>query len=234
MSESRSTWGAVSWHKTRQGTRTRTHCERRCSSRWQHSASIMQEKAVDLASAAATKDGTQAAPDPAPGTGEGAASKVAIVLESDEAVASSSCGRLMGHITRARDLLTAIGFYVICSSSMSLINKVAVVFYPFPNFLLLLQTASGAALPFLGKQLGLVAVDSLERGKIVSFLPCATFYFLGIYTGMHATATMNLDTIIWFRSTLPIGVAVGSQPSKPAARHCVASAAPIRAGLYDE
>lgn len=101
--------------------------------------------------------------------------------------------------------------YSLMSSSMLLVNKAALMSFPYSNTILLLQLATAALLSWgLGRLhcLG-VEVDALDQSKIMSTLPLTSSFFLVLLTSMHALHHVNVDTMIVLKTCTPITVAVG-------------------------
>lgn len=81
-------------------------------------------------------------------------------------------------------IVVAIVAYALCSSSMLLINKVAVHSLPAPSFVLMCQLASASVVAYVLGKGGLVVVDSLEIAKAKAFLPAALSFLGVIYTNI--------------------------------------------------
>lgn len=78
-----------------------------------------------------------------------------------------------------RNLVLAIGAYALCSSSMLLINKVAVNSVQAPTFVLFCQLVAATIAAFFLGAGGYATVDGLSTDKIKAFLPAA-LSFLGV------------------------------------------------------
>lgn len=92
-----------------------------------------------------------------------------------------------------RKLVLAIGAYALCSSSMLLINKVAVNSLPAPTFVLLCQLVAATVAAFILGKGGYVAVDELDAKKLRAFLP-ASLSFLGvIFSNLKVSSAVILN-----------------------------------------
>lgn len=106
-------------------------------------------------------------------------------------------------------IVTYICLYSIISATLLIINKAAVVRFPYPNTVLLLQLASSAAFAALLGKLGLAEVDELSWSNIAASIPVSVSFFLGVFTSINALHHVNVDTMIVLKTATPIMVAVG-------------------------
>lgn len=83
-----------------------------------------------------------------------------------------------------KGIIIATVAYALCSSSMLLINKVAVHTVPAPGFVLICQLAAASVVAGLLGVRGVVEVDSLDPVKIKAFLPAALSFLGVIYTNI--------------------------------------------------
>lgn len=102
----------------------------------------------------------------------------------------------------------AIG-YCLAASLLSIINKWAIMKFPFPGTLTALQYFVSAGGVFLLGRVGLLEHDHLILGTMLKFLPAAICFYLSIFTNSELLLHANVDTFIVFRSAVPIFVAVG-------------------------
>ena len=80
-------------------------------------------------------------------------------------------------------LFAALG-YMMCSSLMLVVNKVAVHLLQAPMFVLLAQLFVSAAAVWAIGLLGLIKVDPLEWPKVKKFVGVSTMFLLTIFTNM--------------------------------------------------
>ena len=90
-----------------------------------------------------------------------------------------------------------------------MVNKLALSYYGFPNTILLLQFASSAAFAWAGGRAGLWELDPLELGKAQASVPVVLCFFAAIFTNLNALKRVNVDTMIVFRTCMPLAVAAG-------------------------
>jgi len=98
--------------------------------------------------------------------------------------------------------------YMLCSSLMLIVNKLAVHHLPAPSFVLLSQlVASAVACRALGL-MGVIEVEPLHWDKIKQFwiVPCA---FLGtVFANIKILQYANVETFIVFRSSTPLLISI--------------------------
>ncbi|KAJ4844885.1 GDP-mannose transporter gonst3 [Turnera subulata] len=99
--------------------------------------------------------------------------------------------------------------YCISASLLSIINKWAVMKFPYPGALTALQYFTSAAGVFICGRLKLVEHDALDLLTMWRFLPAAIMFYLSLFTNSELLLHANVDTFIVFRSVVPIFVAVG-------------------------
>ncbi|XP_010256406.1 PREDICTED: GDP-mannose transporter GONST3-like [Nelumbo nucifera] len=99
--------------------------------------------------------------------------------------------------------------YCISASLLSIINKWAVMKFPYPGALTALQYFTSAAGVFLCGKLKVVEHDPLDLRTMWRFLPAAVIFYLSLFTNSELLLHANVDTFIVFRSAVPIFVAIG-------------------------
>ncbi|XP_010251415.1 PREDICTED: GDP-mannose transporter GONST3-like [Nelumbo nucifera] len=99
--------------------------------------------------------------------------------------------------------------YCISASLLSIINKWAVMKFPYPGALTALQYFTSAAGVFLCGRLKLLEHDPLDIWTMWRFLPAAVIFYLSLFTNSELLLHANVDTFIVFRSAVPIFVAIG-------------------------
>ncbi|KAL3524156.1 hypothetical protein ACH5RR_016990 [Cinchona calisaya] len=99
--------------------------------------------------------------------------------------------------------------YCISASLLSIINKWAVMKFPYPGALTALQYFTSAAGVLLCGSLKIIEHDRLELLTMWRFLPAAIMFYLSLFTNSELLLHANVDTFIVFRSAVPIFVAVG-------------------------
>uniref|UniRef100_A0A7S0WX23 Sugar phosphate transporter domain-containing protein n=1 Tax=Pyramimonas obovata TaxID=1411642 RepID=A0A7S0WX23_9CHLO len=101
-----------------------------------------------------------------------------------------------------------IGLYVVMSSSMLVINKVAVTFLPAPTIVLFAQLLTSALAAVGLNSLGIVEADELQADKVKRFYIVALVFLSTIFANMKTLQYANVETFIVFRSSTPLVIAV--------------------------
>ena len=102
----------------------------------------------------------------------------------------------------------AIIAYSICSSTLLLANKMAMVHLPLPSVVSFIQILSSAVIVLVIKYLGLQAVDDIEVDKLKSYGLYIVAFVTCIFANMKALENSNVETVIVFRALSPIAVTV--------------------------
>lgn len=99
--------------------------------------------------------------------------------------------------------------YCLSASLLSIINKWAVMKFPYPGALTALQYFTSAAGVFVLGSLKILEHDKLDLLTMWRFLPAAFIFYLSLFTNSELLLHANVDTFIVFRSAVPIFVAIG-------------------------
>jgi drug/metabolite transporter (DMT)-like permease len=99
--------------------------------------------------------------------------------------------------------------YCLSASLLSIINKWAVMKFPYPGALTALQYFTSAAGVFLCGKFKVLEHDRLDLLTMWKFLPAAVIFYLSLFTNSELLLHANVDTFIVFRSAVPIFVAIG-------------------------
>ncbi|KAJ0098694.1 hypothetical protein Patl1_19868 [Pistacia atlantica] len=99
--------------------------------------------------------------------------------------------------------------YCLSASLLSIINKWAVMKFPYPGALTALQYFTSAAGVVLCGYFKFIEHDALDLLTMWRFLPAAIIFYLSLFTNSELLLHANVDTFIVFRSAVPIFVAVG-------------------------
>lgn len=99
--------------------------------------------------------------------------------------------------------------YCISASLLSIINKWAIMKFPYPGALTALQYFTSAAGVLICGSLKVIEHDKLELLTMWRFLPAAIMFYLSLFTNSELLLHANVDTFIVFRSAVPIFVAIG-------------------------
>jgi drug/metabolite transporter (DMT)-like permease len=115
--------------------------------------------------------------------------------------------------------------YCVSASLLSIINKWAIMKFPFPGSLTALQYFSSVSGVLILGWLKLLERDKLDLQTMWRFLPAAMVFYLSLFTNSELLLHANVDTFIVFRSAVPIFVAMGEtlflkQPCPPVKTWC--------------
>ncbi|KAF5732293.1 GDP-mannose transporter GONST3-like [Tripterygium wilfordii] len=99
--------------------------------------------------------------------------------------------------------------YCISASLLSIINKWAVIKFPYPGALTALQYFTSAAGVLIFGWLKFIEHDRLDLLTMWRFVPAATIFYLSLFTNSELLLHANVDTFIVFRSAVPMFVAIG-------------------------
>ncbi|KAE8022358.1 hypothetical protein FH972_008162 [Carpinus fangiana] len=99
--------------------------------------------------------------------------------------------------------------YCLSASLLSIINKWAVMKFPYPGALTALQYFTSTAGVLICGWLNFIERDKLDLLTMWRFLPAAIIFYLSLFTNSELLLHANVDTFIVFRSVVPIFVAIG-------------------------
>ena len=98
--------------------------------------------------------------------------------------------------------------YSICSSMLLILNKVAVTHLPAPSFILLAQLATCALFVRGLAAARVVECEPLERGKAAKFGLIVVGFIGTLFANVTTLRYVPVDTIICFRASTPLVIAV--------------------------
>lgn len=99
--------------------------------------------------------------------------------------------------------------YCISASLLTIINKWAIMTFPYPGALTALQYFTSVVGVLLCGQFNLIEHDPLNLVTMWRFLPAAIIFYSSLFTNSELLLHSNVDTFIVFRSAVPILVAIG-------------------------
>jgi len=102
------------------------------------------------------------------------------------------------------DIVHLASGYAVCSALLVVINKWALVWFPFGATLTAIQFATAALTVKLLGCFGIVEVDPLEYGKVMAFLPAVVLFYISIASNLKLLEHGNVDTFIVVRSCTPL------------------------------
>jgi len=105
-------------------------------------------------------------------------------------------------------IITAVVAYSLCSSSLLLLNKLVLSYFPFPSYITSFQFAF-AVIVIQCMQIGWkLKVKGINSDVINSYGIYVILFMCGIYANMRALETSNVETVIVARACTPLIVAV--------------------------
>jgi len=117
--------------------------------------------------------------------------------------------KLRAPVEPSSKITSVVIAYMLCSSTMLIMNKAAVHSFPFSSFLLSLQTAFSAVVIFFAGRAGYLKVDALEAEKIKAYAYVVVVFIFNIYTNMKALEYSNVETVIVFQTLTSLVIAYG-------------------------
>ncbi|WMV21217.1 hypothetical protein MTR67_014602 [Solanum verrucosum] len=99
--------------------------------------------------------------------------------------------------------------YCLSASLLSIINKWAIMKFPYPGALTALQYFTSATGVLMCGWLKVLEHDKLDLKTMWRFLPASIIFYLSLFTNSELLLHANVDTFIVFRSAVPIFVAIG-------------------------
>lgn len=100
-------------------------------------------------------------------------------------------------------VLTTAGFIAV-SSSMLLINKLALKAMPLPSLLSDLQFVAAVLFVLLLKAFGVAEPDPFKWSTVRAYAIYVSMFTASIYTNMRAISASNLETVMVFRAFAPV------------------------------
>jgi len=104
-------------------------------------------------------------------------------------------------------LALIIGGYAFCSSTLLVLNKVALEYFPSSNAILGAQFLTSAIFAKVMEMAG-QKVDALEMKKVKAFLPAVLCFYAALFCNFKSLQNANVDAVIVFRCSTPIIVAI--------------------------
>lgn len=102
----------------------------------------------------------------------------------------------------------AILSYSFCSSTLLLANKLTMLYLPRPSLISLIQIIFSLLIMFFLFSCFQIPYDPLEKFKIQKYLIYVFTFTISRYANMKALQQSNVDTIIIFRSCIPLTISI--------------------------
>jgi GDP-mannose transporter len=97
---------------------------------------------------------------------------------------------------------------MLCSATLLIANKAAMLFVPAPSFVLLSQVAGTAIAVKASAMLGWIECDALQMDKIRAFSPVCMIFVATIFLNMKALQYANVETFMVARFSTPLAISV--------------------------
>lgn len=98
--------------------------------------------------------------------------------------------------------------FTLCSSTMLILNKLTVTFFPAPGLILVAQLLSSSAITLLAAQFDIVSLKGLEFKTAKPYIFVSLIFLATLYANMNVLRYANVETFIVFRSCTPILISI--------------------------
>lgn len=105
-------------------------------------------------------------------------------------------------------MVGAVTGYSLCSSTLLLANKAALVYFNRPSVVSFVQIVFATCMVLIMKFSGCVEVDDFEWAKVKPYCLYIVAFVSAIYANMRALSVSNVETVIVFRACTPLAVTV--------------------------
>lgn len=105
-----------------------------------------------------------------------------------------------------RETAGAVALFSLCSASLLLVNKAALLVFHAPSFIASTQFASATLFVLILKWTNCAEVDDFEWSKVRLYLVYVGMFVGSIYSNMKALQLANVETLIVFRACTPVVV----------------------------
>jgi solute carrier family 35 protein len=109
--------------------------------------------------------------------------------------------------SRARTVM-AVGGYMLISSTLLIVNKLAVSFLPLPSTILSAQLGFAALVTWVLGRAGVIEVDALTWETCRKFWLVPAVFLATVFANIKTLQTSNVETFIVFRASAPLALSV--------------------------
>lgn len=102
----------------------------------------------------------------------------------------------------------ATGSFMLCSSSMLIVNKLAITVYPAAGSLLLLQLLSSTIFIHAAARFGIVQIDPVSLSHLKSYTFVSLTFLAALLSNIKVLQYANVETFIVFRASTPLAISV--------------------------
>jgi len=103
--------------------------------------------------------------------------------------------------------LLSIIAYSLCSGSLQVMNKMLTIFLD-PALIACIQFCFAIVMILMFTRLNYLTIDKFTPDLLIAYSKYAVLFTLGVFSNMKALSTANVDTIIVFRSCVPLLVCI--------------------------
>lgn len=100
----------------------------------------------------------------------------------------------------------AVAMFTACSSTMLIVNKLAVTKFPAPAVLLLLQLGSSSLALYSASRFKLISLEDISRDKARPYVSVSLAFLASLYANVKILQFANVETFIVFRSSTPVAI----------------------------
>mmetsp|Transcript_14934 Transcript_14934/g.18421 ORF Transcript_14934/g.18421 Transcript_14934/m.18421 type:complete len:378 (-) Transcript_14934:204-1337(-) len=115
-----------------------------------------------------------------------------------------SVGKGNPDVPSAQRVLMLVCLYATCSSSLSIVNKWAILALPYPGIVTACQFFATAASVWCLGQAGILKVEAIEKDRLWKMAPINIVFYLAIFTNGKVLQYSTVETFIAFRSMTPL------------------------------
>jgi solute carrier family 35 protein len=96
----------------------------------------------------------------------------------------------------------------LCSSTMLILNKLAITAYPAPSSLLFLQLLSSSICIYVASRLRCISLQLVSISYIRSYMIVALTFLAALFSNIKVLQYANIETFIVFRASTPLAISV--------------------------
>ena len=97
---------------------------------------------------------------------------------------------------------------MLCSSTMLIINKIAITTFPAPSALLFFQLFSSSLCIYFTSRLGFVELERVSRSHLKSYVIVSFTFLAALLSNIKVLQYANVETFIVFRASTPLAISV--------------------------
>jgi solute carrier family 35 len=106
------------------------------------------------------------------------------------------------------DVWAAVTYYGLCSSTLLIANKMALVVVPAPIFLLSIQLWFAVVSVYVSAMIGIIDIQAMQWSTALKFSPVVASFLGTLFANAKVLQYSNVETFITFRSSTPLVLCV--------------------------